>query len=312
MKILKFFVSIVIVTALLSCQGIDNQKDYSNDGLPISKSGEGYSLGLYNGEIIESKRTFSLTGNSFSKNIVFGNITSSKNSFVLLVFDHYEQIQFEVQNQKYTKYSFTLEPNSYINNPVTLLELENNFHSINYLITIEQHNNMKTANPDDKVLLQELSRIFYIRVNLFNQFDLTKESIRIPNDLSEINSKKIHGVFTNEIGKDYHIFTNKRLEEDEFNLKVIYGNQEKEAFDFYVVALLDWNQIPVTPGLDYVYDYLNPNTEKSFISTVEVNSSGEHILQYLMLPTPFQELPDNNPYPINNVYSSFRLLIDKQ
>ncbi|NDI36446.1 hypothetical protein EPK97_17090 [Chengkuizengella sediminis] len=279
----------------------------------MAKSGEGYSLGLYNGQEIEPKRTFLTNESSFEKNVVFGNMTSKNKEFGLIVFDHYEQIEFEVEGNKYKTFNFSVNADEYSNIPIDLHDLDVGFHSINYIILESPNEVVTDINKINSI--NQSSRVYNIRVNILNGISHIPEKGKHiqSNEIIEIVEQKVTGIFINEVGKDYKILTSKTIQDSKENvdIKIIYGNQDDFIYDFYLVALNNWEQIPILDDSYYIYDEINPGKEKHLKTKITNLKYDENIFQVLMIPSPYIELPDSNPYVKANLDSSFRALFKK-
>jgi hypothetical protein len=284
---------------------------YDKDMLPMAKKQEGFSLGLYDSNKIEPRRTFFIKNSNFSKNIVFGNKTSKKGAFLLIIFDHGKQLQYYVNNKKYTNYKFTLKPEEFANISVTIKGLDRGYHSINYIIIREPN---LVENEMGKAL--RLSQLYSIRVNIFK--DINKLPDQKQNYYSGAVSNKvnrIHGVFINKPNQDYHAWFKEEVTREKnnnivINYSIIYGNKEKKNMDFYIVSLLNWKQIKISDQL-YIYDYLETGQEKKLNAKIKIlgYEQKDNIFAVLLLPEPYATLPDENPYSIFSPLSSLRTKI---
>lgn len=80
-------------------------------------------------------------------------------------------------------------------------------------------------------------------------------------------------------------------------ISVLYGNLEPEPIDFYLVTLLNWEQIDIN-NKTYLYDSLNGKENKKLEAAIKNNNVGGTLVS-LMLPNPFVPLPDENPYTVS-------------
>ncbi|WP_226530740.1 hypothetical protein [Metabacillus niabensis] len=282
---------------------------FDEDLLPMAKGEQGFSLGLYNNENIESKRTFNISSNNFTKNIVFGNKTSEKGNFKLLVFNHGKQIEFYMDGKEYTYFDFTLTANQYSDLQVTLKDISNGFQSINYIVIREPN-----LAPDNLENALVVSQLYSIRVNLLKNIKtIPKEKPNLTN-ISKTNKKsKIHGVFVSELASPYTAWLKENISKktDILNYNIVYGNKENSPVDFYLVTMVNWNQVPISDKQLHIYDQLKVNEEKSIQGKLDHNllNKEKNIFVTFMLPDPYKELPDKNPHGAIPAMSSIRTSI---
>ncbi|RSK44887.1 hypothetical protein [Bacillus canaveralius] len=287
----------------------NTNSSYDKDMLPVAKEQEGFSLGLYDSNKIEPKRTFFTKKDNFSKNIVFGNKTSKEGNFLLIIFNHGEQLPYHVNNKKYINYKFTLKPGEFADIPITIKELNKGFHSVNYIIIRDPD-----LIQDDFGKALRLSQLYSIRVNILR--DINEIPDKRPNLFSKTvsnNQNKVHGVFINKENEDYTAWFKEEVTKENRNIvdySIIYGNKEKKNMNFYIVSLLNWEQIKINNNL-YIYDHLEPDQAKKIKANLKIQkfNKNDNIFVVLLLPDPYIELPDENPYSLFSPFSSLRTKI---
>ncbi|MGE7621464.1 hypothetical protein ACQKMD_00010 [Viridibacillus sp. NPDC096237] len=309
----------LIITSLffnIGCQTLEasslnkgDNKDYSKQELPIANSGgEGFSLGFYNNNKIVKERTFKLKNkeNNFKKKIILGNKTSKEEEFVLLIFDHAKQINFSIDGKSKRYYIFKTKKDAYKEINVDIKGLSDGFHSISYLIL--RSPNKKITNLEQS---RAYSQVFSIRVNVLkniNEIPTKNKLIRTNNKIS--NNEAISGVF---LGEDNNKYKGKLIQKNSnFKYNLVYGNQWDRDVDFYIVSLLNWEQINVSNKTPYIYDKLNPGQEVSVITTMNKKqlNKDKNIIVSLFLPTPFKDLTPDNPFVDAGIVSSNRIFIE--
>jgi hypothetical protein len=275
----------------------------------MAKGQQGFSLGLYTGNDIEPKRTFKITSNQFTKKIVFGNKTTAKGDFKLIVFNHEKQINYFVNGKEYLALDFTLSPNQYKEFDVTFNVINDGFHSLNYIIVREP-----SLAPDKLEKSLELLQLYNIRINLLKNITTIPEQRPTVTTIGKTNNEnKIHGVFVSKPGTNYTAWLTENVSLNSsdtgiLNYNLIYGNKEQSPVDFYLVTMLDWKQVPFVNDKLLVYDKLNANEEKIISAQLDSNllNKENNIFVTFMLPEPFTELPDENPYALFSPISSIR------
>ncbi|MBP1949339.1 hypothetical protein J2Z82_002276 [Virgibacillus litoralis] len=308
-----------IVTLLLILSGcfneesikeptIDKDETYESHEQPIAESKEVYTLGLYNKDEFEYERTFEIDNESFKRNIVLGNKTSKDGSFILLIFNHGEQMNFKVGDGKISNsYRFDIEKEEYKDLEVSLLDLEDGFHSITYILL----NDPKEA-PSDYETSMELADLFSIRVNLLKNIDNIPEqrpSLLTKGIKSE--ERRIHGAFLSKKEVPYEALYKEEMGEKEIPYTLFYGNSNSEKIDFYLVALFNYQQTPLGND-DFIYDTLEPDQEKSISLDFNLPLEEEsNYFQVLMIPTPFEPVSKEEAFLPQDPLASNRVLILK-
>ena len=304
-KIHLFFLITFLIVFISSCSSTSSP--YDDHQPPIAKGAEGFSIGLYNlDDTLEAKRTFVLNGNKFNKKIVFGNMVSHQGEFLLTVFDRGQQIPFKVDGKEYTVFRFSAEAKEYVPIEVSLENLNEDFHSI-YFIVFKSPDSA----PDNVNGAFEFIQPFYVRVNLLNEKQSQELSPIDPQKLGpSINPGRIHGIFLSQSNDKYKSwFKGTVPESGVLEHHVTIGNKEMERMDFFLVALLDWKQIPFNDA-PHLYSELKPGEEVTFTAKIKPANKSKQILNYLLLPSPFADLPDHNPYPLFSPMASFRVQLN--
>lgn len=288
-----------------------NNINYDDDLLPAALGGNGFSLGLYKvGEAIEAKRTFTINNPSFEKDIVFGNHTKSEKEFLLLVFDHAKQIDFEINGEVHRSYLFKESENGYARLSINIPNLDKGFHSINYII-VRQPN----VNIIDFEKLNEanaLSTIYNVRVNLL--YGITKIPEQIEYNTQDIISRDgtLHGVLINQ-SDEYNVWLSGIIrEKEDLKYNLYYGNSSNNPIDYYVVSLFNWNQVPINESKDFLYSRLTIKDQMKVEAKLynQQKLQDENILVVFLLPNPYVDLPDSNPYTVDPL-ASFRTILNK-
>ncbi|OZU88629.1 hypothetical protein CIL03_10050 [Virgibacillus indicus] len=314
----QLFIS-CIVTLLLILSGcfneesteepkIDNDETYESHEQPIAELEEVYTLGLYNKGDFEYERTFEIEHESFKRNIVLGNKTSKEGSFILLIFNHGEQMNFKVGDGKVSNnYRFDIKKEKYKDLEVTLLNLEDGFHSITYVLL-----NDPEEVPNDYETSMELADLFSIRVNLLKNIDnIPEERPNLFTEGIESEERRIHGAFLSKKEVPYETLYKEDMGEKEIPYTLFYGNSHSEKIDFYLVALLNYQQTQLGTD-DFLYDTLETDQEKSISLDFNLPLKEEsNSFQVLMIPTPFEPVSKEKTFLPQDPSASNRVLILK-
>lgn len=306
MRQFKIVGLLLCVFVLLSCS-TRNEYDYSQDEMPIAKTGQGFTLGLYGMEQhIEAARTFHIQQGTFDRRIVLGNKTFQTEKFVLLAFNHDQQIDLQIDGDSYTHYVFEAPAQQYTSIPVTLDVDHPGFHSINFLLFRSPDLMIQDGDIGE---MDRLSRIMNIRINLLYH----TESIEVaPPPLSNpdiIQPGRIDGVFVGRRGDtEYNIWSHadNPIEQSRLQYDMIYGNQGSYELDGYIVALYNWIQVPISESRLSVYDTIPPKQDRRISGTLSATEKGVFVA--IMLPQPFKPLPDEQPYT-DSPKASLRLYV---
>ena len=229
---------------------------------------------------------------SFKRNVIVANNTSEDTSFILLVFNHGRQIDFTVSGKTINKYQFDIKSGEIKDIMVDLQNFKDGFHAITYIILKDPD-----ELPMDSKSSMDLTDIFTIRVNLLK--NITNIPIERPNLFGgeEVgNERRIDGVFLGETEEKYNILFNENLNGGSIKFNLVYGNSSTETIDFYLVALLNNEQIPLEKQ-KYVYDKLDPDEEK--VVPLEFNENLDEInnsFQVLMISSPFENVTKEDPF----------------
>jgi len=312
----KIFI-VFLITLLLILSGCsiedsinDDQNDiYKSHEQPIAEFEEVYTLGLYEEDEFEHERTFKINNESFNKSIVLGNKTSRDGSFILLIFNHGEQIDFKVGDSKLSNnYSFDIKSGEYMNIEVSLLNLKDGFNSITYILIKDPK-----VFPNSYETSMELSDIFSIRVNLLKNTDkIPTERPDLFSETIKSETRRVHGPLISNHENLYEILYNERMSNDDFQFNLIYGNSNSRAIDFYIVGLLNYQQIPLNES-SFIYDKLEQNDEKSIPINFNITLLEEenNSFQIIMIPTPFEPISKEEPFLFQDPLASNRVLFLK-
>lgn len=284
----------LIILLLLTACAPSFKSNQGHDLLPIVRDQKGYSLGLYdtNGDI-EPKRTFKTKIDSFSKEISFYNQVKEA-EFLLILFDHGLQKEFRVDNKETIAYSFSLKEGQSIKIPVTIENLNTGFHSINYVII---PNPEKVITDKDRIIqADQLSQIYTVKVNVLNNIDKIPSPPQDNFKEYKSTNSAIHGPFITKETENMSIWLQESISpEQQLSFYTHFGNSSSKEIDFYLISMLDWKQIPIYEDNNWVYSKLKPGEQKYFNSNVNVKQNDQTLVSF-MLPNPFEELPDNQPY----------------
>lgn len=307
----KMIGSIILALLLLSGCSEDEPKEntYQSHEQPMAEFEEVYTLGLYEEDAFENERTFKINQDSFRKSVVLGNKTSKDSSFILLVFNHGEQVDFKLPDGKiYSNHSFDIESGEYMDLEVSLVDLEDGFHSITYIL---MQNPGKL--PSDYETAVALADVYSIRINLFKNIDnIPDERPSLFTEALISEERRVHGVFLGKRDQLYDALFKEEVADSGFPYTLLYGNSNSEPLDFYIVGLLNFKQTPLG-NHSYIYDTLEPGEEKSF--PIEFNGTLKEInnsFQVLMIPTPFTPVTQQNPFLLQDPLASNRMLLLKK
>lgn len=311
MKKLTIVFFIILLLALSGCSrenSIINRDDiYKSHEQPIAEFEEVYTLGLYNGDKFEYERTFNINNESFKRSVVLGNKTSQDSSFILLIFNHGEQIEFTVGDSKISNnYSFNIKSGEYMNLEVSLLNLKDGFNSITYIILKDPK-----KFPDRFETSMELADLFSIRVNLLKNIDnIPVERPNLFTEAIKSENRKVNGVLISNGENLYEILYKEEINKKNIRHNLIYGNSNSKAIDFYIIGLFNFQQTPLN-GKTFIYDTLKPDEEKSIYIDFDIPllEKKNNSFQILMIPIPFEPISKENPFLFQDPLASNRVLL---
>ncbi|PLR77311.1 hypothetical protein CU633_11100 [Bacillus sp. V3-13] len=304
---------LLIVTFFLILSGClkeestsDRHDTYKSHEQPIAEFEEVYTLGLYNEDEFEHERTFKINNESFKRSVVLGNKTAKEGSFILLIFNHGEQIDFKVGDSQISdSYNFEIGSGEYMDLEVSLLDLKEGFHSITYILLKDPK-----KFPDDYETSMELSDLYSIRVNLLKNIDnIPTERPDLFTEAIKSENRRVHGALLSKRENLYQALYKKVMGEKDIPYTLFYGNSNSESLDLYLVGLVNFKQTPLG-NKTYIYDKLEPNEEKSI--PLEFNTPLEeknNSFQVLMIPTPFETLSREEPFLVQDPLASNRVLL---
>ncbi|MFI2859279.1 hypothetical protein ACH6EH_19530 [Paenibacillus sp. JSM ZJ436] len=299
---------ILVLLIAAGCSG-DNENKPDNleeNMLPNAREEQGFSLGFYDQEMqIEKERTFEIETDDFLRNILFRNKTNMDRSFTLIIFSNGEQKEFIVNGQREKVYHFNLESQQEANMLVKLVNIEDGFHAVDYII---MENSDIVIDSNDLTVADELSRIFNVRVNLFkdmNSIPTERPSLtQIGEDLTE---SRVEGLLINKHDKLYSALLQTESKETVV-FDLVYGNLGEDHLDFYLVSLIDWKQERMNGSLK-IYDDLASQENKKMKVSVENPKEGNN-LRVIMLTNPFTPLTEESPFT-SSPKASFKLELTK-
>lgn len=300
---------VVLVFLLSGCLNENELKDtYESHEQPILEGEEIFTWGLYNEGSFEEERTFNISDDSFNRNVVVANKTTKDTSFTLLVFNHGEQMDFITSDVVTNNYQFDIESGQIADIAVNLQDIKDGYNSVTYII-LKDPNEL----PQDYESSLNLTEMFSIRVNLFKNIDYIPEDRPNLFTEAEINdNRRIDGVFLGEKEEKYNVLYKESAKENSVEYNLVYGNSSSEAFDFYLVALLNNEQISLGKH-PFIYDELKPNEEK--VLPLDFNRTldkANNTYQILMIPTPFEKVTKEEPFLMFSPTVSNRVTITNE
>nr|WP_258404753.1 hypothetical protein [Planococcus citreus] len=311
-KIYIFFL-LILFSILGGCSQVsepDNKAVYESFEQPIAEVEDVFTLGLYNGQDFEYERTFEINDDPFQKDLVLGNKTSEKSSFILVIFNHGKQIEFKVEDKITNKYSFDVEPDEYHKMDISFSDIEDGFHSITYVLLDNPE-----EFPQDYETAMDLSNIFSVRVNLFKNINsIPDERPELVANAIKSDTRNIHGVLLSDEKEKYKVLFNEPVKENQkLPVKLNYGNANSESMDFYMVSLLNFEQVPINDA-PYLYDALGSDEEKELSFDINSHSLNHknNSYQFIMLPTPFKALTDEDPFLLQDPLASNRATLIRE
>lgn len=252
----KFIVLIIACAFLVSC-GYNNHSNtpetkytkfetsiVNKDNVKyqdISNSGDVICHGILNQEgKVENGYTYHLKENSLEKFIDIGNFVDMDMEYTLLAFVNFEQIYYEIEGRNYNSFTALIAPNSDLQIPIKINDLNDGFNDIVILIVVNP--NKKLSKSSDN---QTFEDILYLRCNAIVGDDKTIKKYEYTDVFLKSGAER--PVIIQEKENDNMIELtsyNQELNKSK-EAFIAVGNKQEIEEEYAVILLEDWKQVPI-------------------------------------------------------------------
>lgn len=279
---------------------VPNASDYAGD---VSQ-GDSVGYGILNSDgKVETDNVYYLEQeDAFKRFINIGNFMGRDMSYKLLVFDNYEQMEFEVEQKKTDVCSVYIEKGKELSIPVTLTGLKKGMNDIIFLIVFNAEDNLSEEERLDTSDFNTdyLRCTIYVKDQGIPDYKVSEEDVDI---VDEPVSLMVH---KKEEEKNKLLLTEQVKKGEELCNYLTIGNEEEEG-DFAVIYLEDWKQKELK-GEKVKFFHLPENGQITFRMSNTYTERGEHEITVLKIKNIYKESESS----INDVESSARILIEVQ
>jgi hypothetical protein len=259
-----------------------------------------FSYGIANelGEIETDNIYYLEQGQTFKRFINIGNFISTDMAYKILMFDNYKQIDFMIEEKKFSNYDVFIKEGEDLQVPFEISDLEEGYHDILIAIFI---NTEKKLEKEERIET-EFQNMIYLRLNIYignetipeyKYADLGTQTLG-----ANINISLHEDKIKNNIQFPYAIVN----KDEKLNYFLSVGNLESQKEEFIVIILQDWKQ-----ELDSIKVFKLPSDTTVTIPMEAIFSDvGIHEITAIKIVNPYQKLNSQ----IETVTSSIRLGVD--
>jgi hypothetical protein len=282
------FLSINILTYYSSNKNVSKKENRI-----LSKGSISFGLYNSNGKIIDNGSTILINDKKVNHFIEISQVLPDKREYLIMAFLDFKQVPFYVEKNKHKNYKISLDGEDTIRVYISLDILESS-KELSYIII---------KMPDYKLNNGELKKANLLQEVMALRFDLGgKKVLEYETDYKKSPKKPLDNIFISEKESVLKVKYNAKPEE---YLYITLGNLEDYEINYNLIALLDWEQVPIND--DIVKTFNLKENERIFFDLKIPNVIKDSNYQILAFP---------NPYAVNSkklestfVYGSHRLNI---
>ncbi|MBT2666751.1 hypothetical protein J7J00_14715 [Bacillus sp. ISL-4] len=262
----------------------------------------GYGLENLKGKVIDEGSTLNSTDNEVSVVASVDNDIDEDRKYALLVFEDYKQVKFKVKNkeQEVNKYFFDMKPNSSINFNVAV-PIRSDSSELTFVIVQKPEYILKEL---DLIKAGILEQVLSMRYSI-NKADSGK-------DVKKVKEVKPDAIVKDGLNENISITNSQEklqsimTEKEGKKLKLSAGNETNAQIRYAIIALKDWEQVPVIDNTEVLYTTVPPETRHLFdFNLPEVER--ENNFQLIAFPFPYEV--NANIYESQETFGSFRVVI---
>ncbi|WP_458352796.1 hypothetical protein [Peribacillus frigoritolerans] len=265
----------------------------------------GYGLENLKGKVINEGSTLNSEGNEVSVVASVDNDIDEDRKYVLLVFEDYKQVKFKVKNneQDVNKYYFDMKPNSSIKFNVAV-PIRSDSSELTFVIVQKPEYKLKEL---DLIKAGILEQVLSMRYSI-NKADSVK-------DVKKVKEVKPNAIVKDGLNESISITNSKEklqsimTEKEGKKLKLSAGNETNDEIRYAIIALKDWEQVPVIDNTEVLYTNVPPETRHLFDFNLP-DVERENNFQLIAFPFPYEVNAEN--YESHQTFGSFRVVIQNK
>ncbi|MCU4715781.1 hypothetical protein OCE25_26235 [Bacillus cereus] len=264
----------------------------------LAKSSNNLGYGMYgqDGKIIDNGSILEVDNTNIHSKLSLSHLIDNGREYKIIVMNNFRQVLFGVDGEKNISYDFYAKPNTIVDTTI-LNEVDKDIKEVDYLIIKKPNFLLEKFDPEP---IGSLQQILSLRYNIENKAIPFRESI-FP--LFTSNKGPIDSVFISETKDKLNALTSAKSGQDVY---LTVGNISNEVIRYALVALLDWEQVPLIDDEFIHYVTVNPNEKKVYqlkLPETEVKKN------YQVLAFPFPYEVSNKKYTSQSVEASIRTVI---
>ncbi|MDR4928185.1 hypothetical protein [Peribacillus simplex] len=289
----------------LSTSNNDDIEKESEETNTAEYGSVGYGLVDLIGKLIDEGSALNSKNDEVTVVASVDNDIDEDRKYVLLIFEDYKQVNFKAENkvQDVNKYFFDMKPNSSINFNVAV-PIRSDSSELTFVIVQKPEYKLKELDLIKAGILEQVLSMRYSINKADSEKDVKKvkevkpdaivkdglnESISITN-----SQEKLQSIMTEKEGK---------------KLKLSAGNETNDEIRYAIIALKDWEQVPVIDNTEVLYTNVPPETRHLFDFNLP-DVEREKNFQLIAFPFPYEVNADN--YESQQTFGSFRVVIQNK
>lgn len=295
-KIVFISIFLLITIILLSTRFYDHSVKRSDGRLMPSSNKIG--LGLYGKDkkVIDNGSKLNVEVGKINTKLSLSHFVDIDRDYKLIVFNNFKQVDFEANGKNGKSHNFNAKANTTVDIEV-LNEVSDDTKEVDYLVIKMPNTLIEEFDPQPVLSMQQILSLRY---------DI--ENVEIPINesappLITTNEGPIDSVFISDSMEELNALTSASSEQDVF---LSVGNTSNEVVDYALIALLDWEQVPLIDEQLVHYITVHPNEKKIFEITLP-NTDEKKNYQIFAFPFPFEVSTTN--YESQLVEATIRTVI---
>ncbi len=265
----------------------------------------GYGLENLKGKVINEGSTLNSKDNEVLVVASVDNDIDEDRKYALLVFEDYKQVKFKVKKneQDVNKYFFDMKPNSSINFNVAV-PIRSDSSELTFVIVQKPEYKLKEL---DLIKAGILEQVLSMRYSI-NKADSEK-------DVKKVKEVKPDAIVKDGLNENISITNSQEklqsimTEKEGKKLKLSAGNETNDEIRYAIIALKDWEQVPVIENTEVLYTNVPPETRHLFDFNLP-DVERENNFQLIAFPFPYEVNAEN--YESQQTFGSFRVVIQNK
>lgn len=295
--------ALVVLIAVIGIQYAPSLVDDPQEVRPGMGAGSntiGFGLTELDGTVIQNGSLLTPSNGQIKKVIGIQHNLNVDRRYGLLVLENYQQVPFKANGAQHTFYEVDMKPNTSEQIEVTV-PISADTKELAFLIVKKPEYHMTEHDVEKASILQE---VMPLRFGVATGSESPAPLLAKQEPAERVRSGPNDYLFLSKTPDKLKILF-QAPPQDSVTLSV--GNISNLQEEYAVIALRDWEQVPVFPGIDVFTVQVPPHERAIYPLTLPKAEQGGSNYQLISFPKPFQAAPTD--YDSQTAHSTMRTLI---